>query len=58
MGVAPPDGGVQDTDMVLLLVKLALRSVGGLGAAVYDRLKYVLLTKINQRQRQKFPDLQ
>ena len=34
VGGVPPDGGVQETVMVLLPVNIALRPVGGLGAAV------------------------
>ena len=33
VGGVPPDGGVQETVMVLLPVNTALRPVGGLGAA-------------------------
>ena len=34
VGGVPPDGGVQETVMVLLSVNTALRPVGGPGAAV------------------------
>ena len=38
MGGLPTDGGVQETDSVLLLVnKIALRPVGGCEAAVYEK---------------------
>ena len=33
----PPDGGVQETAMLLLPVKIALRPVGGLGAVEYQQ---------------------
>ena len=37
VGGVPPDGGVQETVIALLPVKIALKSVGGLGAVVYDK---------------------
>ena len=45
VGGVPPDGGVHETAMLLLKVKWrALRSVGGLGAAVaYMRDNYYLI---------------
>ena len=38
VGGVPPDGGVQETVMVLLPVnRTALKPVGGLGAVVYEK---------------------